>query len=250
MSNLVIGYWVRGAEYAHQAMLSAASAARFGHHAVVVTESQDVSDLLRMAGLHHVTVIERRDLAALAPMQANLEAQLTALHWAIREGAKFLLGLDTDTLMNEALPPYTTAGVDFLVTYRKTIVAPDGSESDIAQMPYNYGVTGYSTEVAGLETLLWVRRRVVAMSQDLRQWYGNQRAVAELLGPPVDGYRRKAIRIPAGVVTTEVASFPCDTHNYTPQAEDEDLSGRLILHFKGHRRHLLPVYARRLGLLP
>jgi hypothetical protein len=46
-----------------------------------------------------------------------------------------------------------------------------------------------------------------------------------------------------------VHKIPCDLYNYTPKSPDDNLTGIRLLHFKGHSRALMQVYAERLGLV-
>jgi hypothetical protein len=92
------------------------------------------------------------------------------------------------------------------------------------------------------------------MHPQYQSWYGNQLAVAELAGrrPSRHHSERVIRRIPWKLTCPgkeiSIDKLPCEQFNYTPQIVGEDVSSRYVLHFKGHKRHLMKFYAKTLGL--
>ncbi len=120
-------------------------------------------------------------------------------------------------------------------------------------MPYNYGVVITRPGLKSFEAMIWLRERIRKMHGNHQKWYGNQLAVNELAGGrPQSGMQIVERRIPWKLTQLgkpiQVAKLPCETHNYTPQSVDEDYSSKYVLHFKGAKRHLMKLYALRMGL--
>ena len=168
-------------------------------------------------------------------MVANIEAQLEVLH----KTNEFVVFLDTDVLFLKPFPYYP--GGDFVVTHRNTVggVIEDvpGGVADF--MPYNYGVLGFTPSVRSIESLLWIRERVRKMSSSLQDWWGNQIALAALCGPrPETEYSTELRKIPWQMSCpgpeVEIHKIPGNVWNYTARSEDEDLSEKGAVHFKGH----------------
>jgi hypothetical protein len=183
-------------------------------------------------------------------MVANLEAQLQMLHASPGEQVVFL---DTDVLLLKPFP--RKKGDGLIVTWRKTvggkIADVPGGVADL--MPYNYGVLSAVSGLRTLEAFIWMRERVRKMDPRLQIWWGNQIALGGLCGPvPEEGERTDVRHIPwllaePGQPLT-VHKLPGSIWNYTVSSEDEEISGRGALHFKGHTRPWMETYVRRLGL--
>lgn len=238
-------WFVRGADHAAMCNQSIASVRRVDSLArcFVVTDEQEPAWSVH-AGMYRIA-------SGMPIMLANLEAQVVAFGVAtLNEPVIFL---DTDVLLVRPLP---TNLADLVVTWRDHVGVVDGEEvAGVAtQMPYNYGVIVCGNNARVLEAFIWMRERVRKMHSGYKQWYGNQIALAELVGPKPDGVPGAELRrIPWAVASVpgygiNVAKLPCEIFNYTPQAEDEDITQKVALHFKGARRSLMPSYAQRLGV--
>jgi hypothetical protein len=198
--------------------------------------------------------------SALAPagpmMLANIDAIWTVL--ANLPRGDELIALDCDTIVQAPLPllHLGEAQADLAVTFRDHVArGPDGEKQvGIAgEQPYNFGVLGFRASPGGLEACLWLRERVRRMGPQLRAWYGNQVALAELLGPcPKDDQPDLLLAdIPwaddlTGTGIT-VARWPCQEWNFTPEPGESYAHAR-VLHFKGHSRDLFGPTAKELGL--
>jgi hypothetical protein len=183
-------------------------------------------------------------------MVANVQAQLEVL-WQHRTPVWFL---DTDVLLLKPLPELWEE--QLVVTWRDNLGGrlKDADNQTVAHaMPYNFGVMGVHPGPKVFEAFVWLRERVRQMQPQLRDWYGNQVALAALAGPrPDEGERTDTRAIPWMLTepspSLTVRKIPCETWNYTPADADEDVTEKGALHFKGHSRPLMSLFATRLGL--
>lgn len=238
-------WWVRGKEFAELAALSIASIKRFDRFMVdrrfmVVTDCPKTFDELhsewlgkdcwRGVELHHLS-------SGRPAMVANLDAQIYAL--ANTTYGERVLFLDADTICLRAFP---WKGADLHVTYRTDV---NGDPLMAKQQPWNYGVLGVNVTPATVEAFYWLRARILRMSPGRQAWYGNQLALADLLGQPNGGQERRirwTLEDPGSPLS--VCELSCSEWNYSPDSADEDVSGKGILHFKGGRKDLIEAYTR------
>jgi hypothetical protein len=247
MNNSAYAWFVRGAHHAAMCRTSIESVKRAdpNAHCIVVTDEYNPPWEVPGAVLQYID-------PGMPIMLANLEAQVSALASAWVDDFECLTLLDTDTLLLKPMRPFG----DIAFTWRDSIGVDDDGEKveGIAnRMPYNYGVIIANPGIRAFESLLWVRERIRQMHASHQQWYGNQLAVAELAGPrPKEGgaitQRRLPWRLTALGKSVNIGKLPCEQFNWTPQTVDEDVSGRYVLHFKGKKRGLMGLYAKRLGL--
>lgn len=218
-------YWVRGREYDQMLELSMASARR-----------------VDPAAKFHVIEMDMDRPA----MVANLDAQISCLSeiWT-GEGVYFL---DADILLRRAFDMPIT---DIVATWRDHVGYSEGEKvSGVATlMPYNYGVMGMRAGAKALEILIWLRARILKMSSTYQNWYGNQMALAELLGKaPAAGEEIRDLRLRWGPMDSgtpfSAQLLPCDIYNYSPESADEDVSERRVLHLKGARKAWMNAYAQ------
>lgn len=234
-------YWVRGREFAELAAMSIASVKRLEPYQatrriVVITDS--FATHAECQGLFDKDVaFIQHDLTGRPAMVANLDAQITCL-LATPLGQRVLF-LDADTIMLQAFP-WTDA--DLHVTWRDQV---NGDGEMAKQQPWNAGVIGVNVTPASIEAFYWLRARVLRMSQDRQAWYGNQLALADLLGQP-NGTHERRIRWTMEDEGTplSVCELPCDTWNYSPNSADEEVNGKGILHMKGDRKDLMQHFAK------
>lgn len=216
----IYAYWTRGDDFAAMARKSAESVKRVDPD----------------AKLQFVT-----DDGTRPAMVANLDAQLKVLGWADR--GERVLFLDADTLMLKPFPWDLQA--DIYATWRDEV---NGDKEFARAQPYNYGVLGCIVRPQTIEAFHWMRSRILQMTKANQAWYGNQLALAELAGLPED---RKEVRIRWALTDSgtplAVRCLPCETWNYSPNAPDEDISGKGIVHLKGNRKDLFEHYAQRIA---
>lgn len=182
-------------------------------------------------------------------MLANLEAQVSTMF--VADPHEPVIFIDTDILLLKPLH----AHADLTITWRDHVLT-DGDEKIegvASYMPYNYGVIVAQNRGVTIEALIWLRERIRKMHDRHQKWYGNQLALAELAGPRPDSGTSIDVRAIPWMLTNHgntlrIAKVPCETYNYTPQRDGEDIESRAVLHFKGKSRHLMESYAKRLGL--
>lgn len=218
-------YWVRGAEYESLAHLSAASIEKVCPKALIEIEHDDGS---RPA------------------MVANLDAQLKAL-WRASEGEPVLF-LDVDTIVRK---PFPFGHADLYVTWRDHVGYSNGEKvSGVSElMPYNYGVLGVTASERTYEAFQWIRAKILKMSPQHQAWYGNQLALASLVGArPNSGEKTVTTKVRWSLTDSRteltVKQLPCDVWNWTPETDADNVTGKGIIHCKGNRKDLMQHYAR------
>lgn len=224
-------YWVRGQEFADMASLSIASIKKIDPKATILVYTDDES----LDGA----------FCRLAPgrpaMVANLDAQVNAL--CTSPIGERVLFLDADTIVKKKFP---FCEADLFLTWRDYVGMKDGEKQvGIAKdQPYNYGVIGATVNARSIEAFIWLRARILKMQKPHQEWYGNQIAMFDLVGRPQD---RKTATIRWALADRgtdlSVECLPCETWNYSPESEGENISGKGIIHCKGNRKALMKAYA-------
>lgn len=235
-------WFVRGKKHAALAEVSMAAVRRADRTAsfMVATDEADLS-------------VPRAQMLRFPPglplMVANIEAQIQVLH----RHHDAVVFLDTDVLFLKPFPGQYEEAIT--VTWRDTVGGQiDDIPGGVADaMPYNYGVIGVLPGPRTIEAFIWMRERVKKMTPPLRKWWGNQIALYALSGPRPEQDESTETRHIPWLVTepgtpVTVRKIPGSTWNYTPRDENEDVSGRGALHFKGHTRDWMKAYAERLEL--
>lgn len=233
-----VAYWIRGAEFAELAKLSIASVRKVYPHARVFIYTDDAENTPAIEGTTRCVLPPGRP-----SMVANLDAQL--LHLNTADYGREVLFLDADVLVKK--PVNMSAAVDVMVTWRRSVTG-EGQDSLAALMPINFGVIAALVNARTREAWTWLRAQVLNMGASEQAWYGNQLAMASLVGsPPESGSETKTVAIAWSLrdlgSPLVVQQHPCETHNFTPQAEGEDVSDKYVLHFKGDRKHMMSAYA-------
>lgn len=133
---------------------------------------------------------------------------------------KAAIFLDHDTVVLKDLRPVFDEPFDVALTQRQNTSlyideVPDlidPMENAAEKMPYNMGV------MFSRSNKLWEEHRKLhsQMGETGRQWYGEQIALANILG--------------SGRYKLKVLS---EDYNYSPSMPLEDVEGRAVLHFKG-----------------
>ena len=150
--------------------------------------------------------------------------------------------MDSDVVVNA--DPRSIFGEDFDVGLTWRPGFPDA--------PFNGGMIFVAAGDAGLAFFRRAHACYVAIAeqgarsklfaQDLRAWWGDQFALACLVG-----YRAFAERGSEGLAVdgTRVRFFPCETHNFTIEAQKyrtDELRRKFFVHFKGNRKELQGQY--------
>lgn len=241
-------WFIRGAEHAAMCRQSIASVRKADPSAVCLV----ITDEVAPAWAEGLGVMVLWIDSGLPMMMANIEAQICAL--TMGPQTESLWFLDADILLRAPLPPTAT---DLTVTWRDHVGVNDQDEKVegvAAEMPYNYGVIGFTPGIGALESLIFLRERIRKMGAGHRQWYGNQLALAELVGaPPKDLAEKRIYRhipwsLTEGGRVVSIDRLACDGYNYTPKSAEDDVSFKTALHFKGHARKLMQGFAESMGV--
>lgn len=235
-------YWIRGAEFAELAKLSIASVRKLSpflieRKTIIYTDETAPSWLDSVAP--YGSGIEVRQLRHGRPaMVANLDAQVDALLKA--SAGERILFLDADTLVCKQFP--WQAGIDLYATWRDHV---NGDREMARFQPFNYGVLGAVAGPATIEAFIWLRSRILQMAPKNQDWYGNQLALADLLGAPRGEAWTARIRWALMDEGTElrVLPLPCEEWNFSPDSADQDVANKGILHMKGNRKDLMQHYS-------
>lgn len=251
MTRTTYAYWIRGREFAELAAKSIESIKRFDRFLidrrfVIVSDCYDADfeEWREIFGPQPEFIYQSRHVSEAAQrpaMVANLDAQIEVLmNTPLGERVLFL---DADTIMLRQFP-WTDADVH--ATWRTDV---NGDVEMARHQPWNYGVLGVNVTPAVIEAFIWLRARILRMAPKNQDWYGNQLALAELLGAARNERFDTAVRwsLMDRGTPLSVMPLPCDVWNYSPDTADEDVSGKGILHFKGGRKDLIEHYAGRLA---
>jgi hypothetical protein len=249
MTRTTYAYWVRGCAFAELAAKSIESIKRFDRFMaerrfVIVTDEPAISSYIDPSTNWEQSVPKGVELLRIdygrPAMVANLDAQIAVLNDTLK--GERVLFLDADTL---CLQPFPWTDADIHATWRPDV----NGDVELARLqPWNYGVLGVKVTPATIEAFYWLRARILKMNPERQRWYGNQLALADLLGQPNGGKdRRIRWTLEDDGTPLSVCELPCSVWNYSPSGPDEDVSGKGILHMKGDRKDLIEHYAGRLA---
>lgn len=160
-------------------------------------------------------------------MTANLWLQQQAI-WMLN--GSDLLFLDPDILLqgrlsNNMLP------AELVITNRRPV------DKLFQTQPYNFGVIGVQACQNTYDAWSWMVYRCNKLAGRYQKWYGNQVALRELCGPRVtSGLPYEA---DFGFFNLQILQLDGERYNYTPESLTEDLSDKVILHFKGERKDMM-----------
>jgi hypothetical protein len=143
--------------------------------------------------------------------------------------------VDTDVIFQRDLNfVFTESDFDIAVTRRHKVVTPQGH--NVAKvMPFNNGVIFARSSAGAKKFWQEVYLSCSMMPDNLKHWYGDQLAVAEVVAY-------------APLIDIKVKELPCDPYNFTPDTPDinsEDWQQKHILHFKGKRKDWMLAYAEK-----
>jgi hypothetical protein len=149
-------------------------------------------------------------------------------------GTSPVVFLDSDMIVNADLGPLVAEEFDVALTYR----------DHHRRVPINGGlaVVKGGPQGAGLRFLERVRSIYVEEFSTKLHW-GDQRALISAVG-----YDRFALRTSdlIDVDGTRILLLPCEQYNFSPENDERAIAGALrdkrILHFKGERKRLMPLY--------
>ncbi|HSD52846.1 MAG TPA: hypothetical protein VLC47_01705 [Burkholderiales bacterium] len=179
--------------------IMAASAKRLGYELLQMTDE-------------HAPAVPGVDAVVRLPWDGDRLMLYRVQHLAML--AEPVLIIDTDVMILRDVRPVWDREFDVALT-RRTGPAFDPNGVDLAkEMPYNNGV------IFSRSQAFW--RRCYELYREfpleLQRWYGDQYAV-RFAAPEFN-----------------VLELPVDPYNYSPATPEEDVSGKLIVHYKGKRK--------------
>ena len=169
--------------------------------------------------------------------------RVQALYLGGRESARASVLMDSDVIVNVDPAEVFAENFDVGLTWRPEF--PDA--------PFNGGMIFVAPGRAGLEFFKKAHQCYEALAvdpavtapfpRDLHAWWGDQFALAALVG-----YREFAERSTNAIAIDgiRVRFFPCETHNFTLEPSrnypTEELRQKFFIHFKGNRKALQSQY--------
>ena len=149
--------------------------------------------------------------------------------------------LDSDVVVNAEPAPVFGEDFDVGLTYRPVVDAPfNGGVIFVA--PGEGGERSFAKALACYRALAEAPAIAPRFPRDLRAWWGDQYALAALVGWRALGTRGSDTVSVDGV---RVRIFPCETHNHTVEAREygaHELRSKFFIHFKGARKELMARY--------
>jgi hypothetical protein len=173
--------------------------------------------------------VVRGDIDPARLMLHRMRAQLAYLQ--VAEPGVDLVFLDADMLVNASLQELAAIPEDLALTYRRD------------PMPINGGFIFVPAAGRGPARAFLERVHGVFETRHADQgaWWGDQTALSEALGPLAPD--------PGPVIRTREATvrlLSARTYNYSPDDQYRSilapLGTRKVLHFKGRRKRLMPLY--------
>ena len=169
------------------------------------------------------------------PKKLMLERSNVQLEYVLKSSFdRPLVFLDSDILLNSSLLSIFENEFDVAVTWRK-----------IDEMPINGGFMILNNDRPEISKRFFKRFVTIYKEKylDEADWYGDQLALRDCVGlSHSEMAREKVIEIEG----CRVLLLPCDIYNFSPKNLFKeicsDLSGKIVLHFKGERKRLMSLF--------
>lgn len=168
--------------------------------------------------------------------------RVQALYLRDREPGRATVLMDSDVVVN--IDPAAVFAEDFDVglTWRPEFPDAPFSGGMIFVAPGSAGLAFFEKARQCYEALARDTAVAASFPRSLRAWWGDQFALAALIG-----YREFAERSTPGTTVDgiRVRFFPCETHNFTLDARKyrtDELRQKFFIHFKGNRKALQGQY--------
>lgn len=188
---------------------------------------------------YYVDAIEvrmRPDLFIHSWMVTNVMCQT---EWMLERGKcdDMTVFLDNDIIMRNDLYELDDPcgkDPDMCVTWRDNV----GQLSDT--QPYNYGVLIVKHTTAAIRAMMWLEQRVLQLHPKHQEWYGNQMALRELVGP----LAKDVVTRQFGTFEIDVEQLPCHKWNWTPPDDKlkQNAKDKVFVHLKGNRKEAFDYY--------
>lgn len=206
--------------------------ARLFHTAMrgVVITSPDTN----ITGLRYPVIKREAEVDPAKLMLSRTKAQLEYLNGSSFEAP--IVFLDSDILINGSFAPILEKDFDVALTYRTK-----------SSVPINGGLmimNNRRPEKVRHFFKVFTEHFENAFS-DKANWYGDQLAMVSLLNlQPLAPQYEEMMEVEG----CRILLLPCDTYNFSPdnkvESIREPLADKVVLHFKGQRKHLMRLYWR------
>ena len=127
-----------------------------------------------------------------------------------------VLCIDTDVIVQKDMSPVFAFDFDVALTWRSELIHDPNGVNITILMPFNTGV------IFSRNPFFWEEAVRFVIDKDIG-WYSDQIAVASLSNH------------------FNVLKLHCDNFNYTPKNEDDNLSARYAVHYKGKARKFMNI---------
>jgi hypothetical protein len=206
------------------------SSARLFHKTITTTLLTDQQT--NFGGMFSKNRIVRYDMDTGQLMFERAAAQLRHVESSLNSAPMVLL--DSDILLNGSLADLFDLDFDVAVTWRESKV-----------MPINGGLLVLNNRRPEVTKEFF--RRFVNIYQekylDKAAWFGDQLALRDVIGIPLRDFHKERLITVQGC---KVLLLHCDEFNFSPQNHLQeictDLNDKVVLHFKGERKRLMPLF--------
>ena len=229
-------------DYMEAAALSFAAAAKRAPRAQRVLLTDERTNVPDGIGAHNVI---RMPLDGNRLMYERMRLQ--ERHLAARPATRATVFMDADVATNRDPAEIFAMDFDVGLTWRTEFPEAPINGGLIFVGPGPRGHAFFRETLRCYDTLAAAPRIAPLFERDLRAWWGDQYALALMVG-----YRQLAERIAGGITVGDarLQFFPCEEYNFTPEPnaryEDGFLDSRFFLHFKGNRKSMQTEYLERL----
>jgi hypothetical protein len=166
-------------------------------------------------------------------------------HLVDRRAGVATVFLDSDVAVNAEPSPIFSEDFDVGLTYRPLVEAPFNG-GVIFVGPGEAGEKFFASALACYEALARSPAIAALYPEDLRAWWGDQFALAALVGwRALAECRGNTLRVEGA----RVRIFPCETHNHVIEGREygaDELAAKYFIHFKGPRKPMMDLYLQNL----
>jgi hypothetical protein len=230
-------------DYLEIAALSFAAAARRAPRARRILLTDERTAVPEDIGAQ---VVLRRPIDCTRLMYERMRVQ--EQHLAARPAGRATVFMDVDVVTNRDPAEIFTQDFDIGLTWRTEFPEAPVNGGLIFVGPGERGIAFFRETLRCYDALAEDGRIQPLFDRDLRAWWGDQFALALMVG-----YRNLAERLGGGMTVGDarVRFLPCNEYNFTPDAnvryDDDFLDARFFLHFKGNRKPMQAAYLERIG---
>jgi hypothetical protein len=159
-----------------------------------------------------------------------------------RDPGRATVFTDSDVVVNLDPAPIFAEDFDVGLTWRTGLPDAPFNGGMIFVAPGEAGARFFAEAIRCYDALADDAARKAVFPQDLRAWWGDQFALAAMVG-----YREFGERTGEGIRVNgvRVRFFPCETHNFTMEGGNHEVAAlrrKYFIHFKGNRKAMQGQY--------